>query len=123
MELRVALAEAGSDDERLEQVSLLLAEELRGLDVDSVEAAADGDAPAGTRSGLAAVAGALVVSLRPSPQQLLAVVRAVGDWLRRSPTPRTVKVTIDGDTLELTGASDEVQRRVVEDWISKHATA
>jgi len=123
MDLRVDLTEPGSDDERLEELSLRLAQELRELDVDAVAAAGDGEAPEGSRSALAAVAGALVVSMRPTTAQLFSVVAAIRDWLRRSPVQRTVKVTIEGDTLELTGASDELQRRVVEDWIAKHATA
>jgi hypothetical protein len=121
MDLQVELSEPGSDDERLEELSLHLAGELRELDVESIRPAVAGDAPPGTRSALAAAAGAMVLSLRPSAQQLTAVIGAVRDWLRRSPGTRTVKVTIGGDTLELTGASDELQRRVVDDWISKHA--
>jgi hypothetical protein len=121
MDLQVELSEPGSDDERLEELSLRLAGELRELDVESIRPAVDGDAPPGTRSALAAAAGAMVLSLRPSTQHLTAVIGAVRDWLRRSPGTRTVKVTIGGDTLELTGASDETQRRVVDDWISKHA--
>jgi hypothetical protein len=116
------LAEPGSDDERLEELAIGLASELRELDdVDSVGPATTGDVPEGTRSALAAMAGALVLSVRPSPRQLLSVLGLVRDWLRRSPVQRTVKVTIDGDTLELTGASDELQRRVVDDWVARHA--
>jgi len=122
MDLRVDLTEPGSDDERLDELSLRLATELRDLDVDSVAPATHEDVPEGSKSALAAIAGALVVSVRPTSQQLFSVVAAIRDWLRRSPVQRSVKVTIEGDTLELTGASDELQRRVVEDWISKHAT-
>ena len=116
------LAEPGSDDERLEELALALAGELRELDdVESVAPAATDDVPEGTRSALAAVAGALVLSVRPTTQQLMSVLGLVREWLRRSPVQRTVKVTIDGDTLELTGASDELQRRVVDDWVARHA--
>jgi hypothetical protein len=121
-EVHLDLAEPGSDDERLEELALGLAGELRELDVESVAPATAGDVPPGARSALAAVAGALVLSVRPTAAQLLSVVGVVRDWLRRSPVQRTVKVTIDGDTLELTGASDETQRRVVDDWIARHAT-
>jgi hypothetical protein len=98
-----------------------LAGQLRELDVvESVGPATSGDAPEGTRSSLAAVAGALVLSVQPSARQLMSVVGLIREWLRRSPTQRTVKVTIDGDTLELTGASDELQTRVVDDWVARH---
>jgi hypothetical protein len=59
--------------------------------------------------------------VRPSARQLLSVLGLIRQWLRRSPLQRTVKVTIDGDTLELTGASDELQSRVVDDWVARHA--
>jgi hypothetical protein len=121
-EVHLDLAEPGSDDERLEELALGLAGELRELDVASVAPATAGDVPEGARSALAAVAGALVLSVRPTAQQLLSVVGVVRDWLRRSPAQRTVKVTIDGDTLELTGASDDLQRQVVDAWVARHAT-
>jgi hypothetical protein len=116
------VVEPGSEDERLEELVLGLAGELRELDeVESVGPATSGDVPEGTRSSLAAVAGALVLSVRPSARQLLSVLGLIRQWLRRSPLQRTVKVTIDGDTLELTGASDELQSRVVDDWVARHA--
>jgi hypothetical protein len=106
------LAEPGSDDERLEELALGLAGELRELeDVESIGPATSAEAPEGTRSSLAAVAGALVLSVRPSARQLLSVLGLIREWLRCSPVQRRVKVTIDGDTLELTGASDELQTR------------
>jgi hypothetical protein len=42
--------------------------------------------------------------------------------MRRS-GQRAVKIEIGGDTLELTGASDEMQKRLVDDWIQRHATS
>ena len=65
----------------------------------------------------------LSVSLAPGLQVLGSVVAVVRDWLRRSGSGRTVKITIDGDTIELTGASDEVQQQLVDAWVRKHAGA
>jgi hypothetical protein len=120
-EVRVGVVEDGADEARLEELALLLRQELLTLDVRSVEPAHDGDAPAGTRGGLAAIAGLLSISLAPGLQVVGAVVAVVRDWLRRSGGGRTVKLSMDGDTIELTGASDEVQQRLVDAWVRKHS--
>ncbi len=122
-ELRLGVVEEGADADRLEGLSLQLREELLGLDVSSVKPDLSGDAPEGTRGALAAVAGVLVVSLQPTLQTVGAVVAAVRDWMRRSGGNRTVKIEIGGDVLELTGASDQVQQRLVDDWIRRHAAS
>jgi hypothetical protein len=64
----------------------------------------------------------LVVSLQPTVQVVAGVVAVVRDWLRRSGGNRSVKIEIGGDVIELTGASDDVQRRLVNDWISRHTS-
>jgi hypothetical protein len=91
------------------------------LNVRSVEPYAEGAAPDGSRSALAAIAGVLTVSLQPGLQVIVAVVAVVRDWPRRSGSGRTVKIAIDGDVIELTGASDEVQQQLVEAWVKKHS--
>ncbi|MEV0291869.1 MULTISPECIES: hypothetical protein [unclassified Kribbella] len=122
-EVRVGVVEDGSDDARLEELALLLRQELLELDVRAVEPYREGEAPEGSRAGLAAIAGVLSVTLQPGLQVLGSVVSVVRDWLRRSGSGRTVKVTIDGDTIELSGASDAVQQQLVDAWIRKHAAA
>ncbi|WP_433160036.1 effector-associated constant component EACC1 [Kribbella sp. CA-247076] len=123
-EVRVGVVEAGSDDARLEELALLLRQELLALDVRAVEPYREGDVPDGTRGpGLAAIAGVLSVSLQPGLQVLGSVVSVVRDWLRRSGSGRTVKVTIDGDTIELSGANDAIQQQLVDAWVRKHTAA
>jgi hypothetical protein len=115
------VVEQGADQARLEELALLLRQELLALDVRAVEQVREGDAPPGTRGGLAAIAGLLSVSLTPGLQVVGAMVAVVRDWLRRSGGEHTVKISIDGDTLELTGASDELQQRLVDAWVRKHS--
>lgn len=122
-DVRIGVTEDGSDDERLEELALLLRQELLSLDVDSVEAYEDGEAPEGTRGALAAVAGVLTVSLVPSVQAIGAVFGLVRDWLRRSGSERSVRIELDGDVIELKGTTTEVQQQLVDDWIKKHAGA
>ena len=120
-EVRLGVVEAGSDEARLEELALMLRQELLALNVRSVEPYAEGAAPDGSRSALAAIAGVLSISLQPGLQVIGAVVAVVRDWLRRSGSGRTVKIAIDGDVIELTGASDEVQQQLVDAWVKKHS--
>jgi hypothetical protein len=119
LDVRVDLREFGSGQQRHQELCGRLAKEIRGLDVSVTPAAHPDRGSPGRRA--AAADGALVVACRPSRDQLSALVSAVRDWLRRSPTQRTVKVTVDGDSLELTGAAGERQRPDVETWIARHA--
>jgi hypothetical protein len=120
-EVRVGVVEEGADDARLEELALVLRRELLATDVRAVEPYREGEVPEGTRGpGLAAVAGVLSVSLAPGLQVLGSVVTVVRDWLRRSGSGRTVKIMIDGDTIELSGASDTVQQQLVDAWVRKH---
>jgi hypothetical protein len=122
-DVQVGVVEDGADDEQLEAMALLLRQELLMLDVRAVEPYREGEAPDGSRGGLAAIAGVLSVSLAPGLQVLGSVVTVVRDWLRRSGSGRTVKLAIDGDTIELTGASDEVQQQLVDAFVRRHAGA
>jgi hypothetical protein len=122
-QVHVGIGEAGSDDERLEEMALQLRAELLALEVESVQPAVAGEAPTDSRSALAAVVGALTVSLQPTMATIGGVVTVVREWLRRSGGQRTVRIEIDGDTLELGGASAEVQQKLVDDWIARHSVA
>ena len=117
----VGVTEDGADDARLEELALLLRQELLMLDVRSVESYQAGPAPEGSKGGLAAVAGLLSVSLAPGLQALGSVVVVIREWIRRSASGRTVKLTIDGDVIELTGATGEVQQQLVDAFVRRHA--
>jgi len=117
----VVVEEQGADDQRLEELALQLRQELLQLDaVSSVEPLRDGEAPEGTRSALALVAGSLVAALASGKVE--AVLGLVLDWLRRAGGQRTVRVAIDGDELELRGVSSEVHAKLVDDWLSRRAS-
>lgn len=122
-QVRVEVLDAGVDEAGLEVLALLLRQELLMLDVRSVEPYGEGEAPAGSKGGLAAAAGVLSVSLAPGLQAIGGVVAVIREWLRRAGTGRSVKVTIDGDVIELTGASDEMQQQLVDTFVRRHAGA
>jgi hypothetical protein len=79
--------------------------------------------PEGTRAFEAAAVGGLLVGLGSSAQALGKVVGVIRDWLSRSPGPvRTVRLELAGDGLELSQASAAEQDRLVELFVSRHAS-
>ena len=122
-QVTVEILEDGADAERLDAVTRYLREELAQLDVDGVRPASGGPAPDGSRAFDAIAIGGLVVSIANS-HALRAVVSTVRGWLRRTPEQaRTVRLELDGDVLELSGASSQDQERLVELFLSRHAPA
>ena len=122
-DVQVEVVEAGADDEQLEVLALLLRQELLMLDVRSVQPYEDGAAPEGSKGGLAAVAGLLSVSFAPGLQAVGSVIVVIREWLRRSGSVRTVKLTIDGDVIELTGATGAMQQQLVDAFVQRHGGA
>jgi hypothetical protein len=120
--VRVQVAEEGADDERLDEVTGYLREELKQLDVGGVSPVRVGEAPDGTRALDVIAVGGLLVSVANS-QALRSVVSAVRRWLSRGQgTPRSVRMEIDGDVLELSGASEGDQERLVEMFLTRHGS-
>lgn len=125
-EIVLAVSEDGADDVRLDDLGRLLREELLQLpEAESVDALVAGEAPPGTRGGLVAEAGALVVTAQPHVAAVVAIVGSVWKWLRRAggSTPRTIRIEVDGDVLELSGATNELQDKLVDDWIARRSAS
>jgi len=99
------------DDEALRRLRV----ELLELDIADAGLVPEDEIPPGAKS-LSAIAGGLGVKL--AVDALAAVVRRMWDWATRN--GRTVEVTIDGDTLKLTGATAEQQERLVAAWLARH---
>ena len=112
----------GVDDDELERLARSLRAELLELDVDSVEPAATGPAPDGARAVEAVMIGALVVRLARDSEALSSLVHTVRGWLGAH-ADRRVRIELDGDVLELAGASDEERQRLVDAWIERHGRA
>ena len=109
-------------DEAVERGALRLRAELLALAVDDVRPVAGGDAPPGSRGPSMAEMGTLLVSLGPSVQLLQSVVQGIASWLRRDRSVAAVKVSIDGDVLELSAATIDQQSALVEAWLERHGT-
>jgi hypothetical protein len=113
-------AGADSDAEELADLTRRLRTELLDLDIDSVEHVAGGVAPEGAKGVELLSIGGLVVQFVRGADVLRSVVSTTAAWLRRQEA-RSVKLTLDGDTLEVTGLSSEEQSGLIEVWVARHA--
>ena len=122
-ELRVAVeATADTDAEELAQLTNRLRYELLNLDVDAVYLAGGGDTPDSSKGIGLLAAGGLVVQFVLRQDLLRPIIDGIRSWLGRQRV-RSIKLTLDGDSLELTGVSSAEQDRLVELWVTRHGGA
>jgi hypothetical protein len=110
----------GADAEDLDAATVRLRDDLLELDVDRVDRIADVEAPPGARSGEIAALGELLLLLARNAEVLTSVVASLQAWLGRD-AGRSVKLVLDGDSLEVTGVSSREQERLISAWIASHA--
>jgi hypothetical protein len=115
--LQLATADAASVEE-LDELARGLREELLQLEVNSVEPAPAGPAPAGTRAVDIADIGNLVITVAQSAAAIVSLVTAVQSWLNRN-RQGTVTLAVGGDELKLSGLSTKDQRELVNAWIAR----
>jgi hypothetical protein len=115
--------QAGSDtdDEELTQLTGQLRVELLDLDVDAVEQRVGGEVPEDSKGVGWLAAGELVVRLVASPEVLTSLIGGIRSWLGRNRV-RSVKLTLDGDSLEVSSVSSAEQDRLIDLWVTRHAT-
>jgi hypothetical protein len=122
-DLLVEVFDEDVDPEQLDELTQSLRRELLELDVDAVEQATAGPAPAGTRGLELAVIGALLVKAQSSGELLAKVVGVVRGWLRNARRDsRTLRLTLNGQSIELTHATDAQQQQLVDEFIRSAAS-
>ena len=109
-----------SDAQAVSELTSQLRGRLLELDVDRVELVRDSDVPDGAKPVDAVTIGALAVTLTPTI--VTAVVELVKAWVGNRPV-RGAKLTIDGDSIELTNASERDQDRLTRAFLERYATA
>ena len=121
-ELSVKLqAGPDTDGEELGQLASRLRAELLDLDVDSVRQPVRGEAPGDAKGADLLAAGELVVGLVAGPSVLASVIDAVRSWLGRNHA-RSVRLSLGGDALEVSGVSSAEQERLIDLWVTRHGT-
>jgi hypothetical protein len=118
---RLTLAMDGGPDTDAEEIADLAAQlrrHLLELDVEAVELIRIDEVPSGAKPGEVVALGALAITL--APIALRGVVGVIETWLKNRPV-RAVKITLDGDTLELSHPSKAAQKQLVQAFIDSHA--
>ncbi|BCB76744.1 hypothetical protein GCM10022251_49900 [Phytohabitans flavus] len=123
VELLIVLVPDPEDDaETGERLARRLRNQIRELDVESVVPASPAAVPpAGAKGVDPLTLGALIVTLSASGGVFVALINTVGAWLGRQTGRHRVSLTIDGDTIELDGATSAQQRQLVEAFLRRHA--
>jgi hypothetical protein len=126
-DMRVDLYDEGLDPAEVEQLTIALRHELLQIDdVQEVTSAPGGPAPPGSRAiGLIAL-GSLIVTAKPTVEAVAHIVGVLRDWLGRrssqSAPKSTLRITVNGQTLELTPSKEE-QAALVQEFIQSASTA
>jgi hypothetical protein len=121
VELHVVLEpDPGTDPEDVERLGRQLGNELRALDVDDVAAVDGAPPPEGAKSGVVMSLTEWLVTLSGSGGVFVTVIGTVKDWLSRRAGAHKVSVTIDGDTLELSGATPVERAELIETFVRRH---
>jgi len=122
-ELKIEVVEPGADREAVDDLAADLRLELLELDVESVAPIVQGPAADGSKGIEVAALGALLVVIKDSVWLVDEVVGAVRSWLARgSSSRRSLKITVEGRTLELSGATDEQQDQLVAEFVRSLST-
>jgi hypothetical protein len=110
--------EAGAED--AEKVIRRLRSELADLNVDEVRTVPTGEVPQGAKSADAVTIGAIVLAMSASGGLFTSVIETVRDVLARHADRHKVVLTIGGDSIELTGATDEQRDELVRALVQRH---
>jgi len=107
----------GADDGDTAELATRLREELVAHDFDPV--ATPSTAPQGAKGAGSGELGSLLVVLAASGGVLTTLLGTLQAWLLRNAGSQVV-VELDGDRLELTGATDDERRRALDSWLARH---
>ncbi len=124
LELQLTLKpEAEADAEEIERLGRQLRSELAALDVDHIVPLTMAEPPQGAKAGEVASLLEWLVTMSGSGGVLVTVVATLQDWLGRRGAAHKVKLTIDGDSLELDGATPTERSELIEMFIRRHGEA
>ncbi len=118
--LLVAINTEELNAELREEHTLALGRRLRELDEASLSTLAGANAPAGGKGVGNALVGGFAVTLAASRRPLATALDAIRSWAAAG-TSRTVAVEIDGDQLEIDGASGPRTDRELDAFVAKHS--
>jgi hypothetical protein len=122
VDVSVTLLSDDLDTEQLDDSTRRLRSELLDLDVDRVTTVSGEGAPEGTRGFDAELVGQLVVGIGPGLVALRQLLDTLRGW-RSNQRHLEISVQIGEDRLELTDASPETEKQLVNAFVMRHASA
>ncbi|MCR6490166.1 hypothetical protein M8542_45885 [Amycolatopsis sp. OK19-0408] len=111
-------ADEESDAEELDRLARRLRAELIELDVDL--RAVPGEAPAGAKAADPVTVGSLLVAFSAAGGVFPGLVETLREWLGRQAGRHRIKVTVDGDTLELERATSAERQELIDAFVRRH---
>ena len=111
---------ADADPDERDRLARQLRAELRDLDLDAITDADCRDAPPGAKGVELGEWGMWLVTLSASGGVLTSLISVAKDWLDRHGKGNRIKITIDGDTLELDEASAVEQAALLTAFVQRH---
>lgn len=109
-----------TDAVELDALARQLRRRFLANDVDVRLAHQAGDGPPGTRAPDVITIGTLILTAVTSRPILTSLVSTIEEYLEVSKA-RSVKIKIDGDSLEVTGVRRDDQQRLIEGFVERHA--
>jgi Effector Associated Constant Component 1 len=107
------------DIQRTADDTVSLLEQLRQLDIESVQAPASNESPPGTRGAAGYEIGSLVVVAAATKLVLGSLIGLLRDWLARRQSG-SIKIKVGDDELTLTYASREAQKQALDAFIERN---
>ncbi|WIY02918.1 hypothetical protein QRX60_03305 [Amycolatopsis mongoliensis] len=115
--LRIEAVDA--DAEELDRLARRLRAELTELDVDLRPV--PGEVPAGAKAADPVTVGSLMVAFSAAGGVFPGLVETLREWLGRQAGRHKIKMTIDGDTVELERATSAERQQLIEAFVQRHA--
>lgn len=115
----VVVADPHADAQERDELVQRLRAEVAEQEFDLVPDPVAGPVPGGAKAGDPAGVGSLVIALAASGGVLTSLIALLQAWLLRG-SARTLVVEIDGDRLELTGATSVERQRLTDVWLRRH---
>jgi len=116
--LRVSVSEPSADGPEIERITHRLRRELLDLEVEDVQPAVAGDAPAGAKGIELLQLGTLLVTLVKSGGMLSQVADLVRSWVTRNDSLQ-VSLEVGDAKLTVTGASAAERSQLIDAWIAR----
>lgn len=114
--LRIEAADA--DAEELDRLARRLRAELVELDVDL--RAVPGETPEGAKAVDPVTVGSLIVAFSAAGGVFPGLVETLRDWLGRQAGRHKIKLTVDGDTVELERATPGERQQLIDAFVRRH---